>query len=105
MRSRSCRLSREAERRFRNANFELRIESALRSRLRNKFEIRNPKSEIALMYLTSSPIEVASMLLEARASDGGICLFLGVVRNENEGRATVAIDYEAYGPMAEAEME
>lgn len=57
------------------------------------------------MYLTSSPIDVARMLLEARASDGALCLFLGVVRNENDGRATVAITYEAYGEMAEREME
>jgi molybdopterin synthase catalytic subunit len=56
------------------------------------------------MYLTFSPIDVASLLNEARASDGGVCVFLGVVRNENEGRPTVSIQYEAYGPMAEAEM-
>jgi len=57
------------------------------------------------MYLTSSPIDVARLLDEARESDGALCLFLGVVRNENEGRATVGIQYEAYGPMAESEME
>jgi molybdopterin synthase catalytic subunit len=56
------------------------------------------------MYLTFSPIDVASLLNEARSSDGGVCVFLGVVRNENEGRPTVSIQYEAYGPMAEAEM-
>src|SRR5206468_7818262 len=39
-----------------------------------------------MMYLTSSPIEIASLLLETRGSDGGVCIFLGVVRNENEGR-------------------
>ena len=57
------------------------------------------------MYLTSSPIDIASMLAEARSSDGALCLFLGVVRNENEGRPTLAIHYEAYRPMAETEME
>ncbi len=57
------------------------------------------------MFLISSPIDVTSMLLEARESDGAVCLFLGVVRNENEGRPTVALHYEAYEPMAEAEME
>jgi molybdopterin synthase catalytic subunit len=56
------------------------------------------------MYLTSSPIDVAKMLLEARASDGALCLFLGVVRNENEGKPTASIEYEAYAPMAESEM-
>jgi molybdopterin synthase catalytic subunit len=57
------------------------------------------------MFLTPDPIDVASLLLEARGVDGALCLFLGVVRNENQGRPTVAIQYEAYGPMAETEME
>jgi molybdopterin synthase catalytic subunit len=56
------------------------------------------------MFLTASPIDVASLLLETRASDGALCLFVGVVRDHNEGRPTTAIDYEAYGSMAEAEM-
>jgi molybdopterin synthase catalytic subunit len=57
-----------------------------------------------LAYLTESPIDVAALLTEARFSDGALCLFVGVVRDHNDGRATVAIEYEAYGPMAEAEM-
>jgi molybdopterin synthase catalytic subunit len=56
------------------------------------------------MYLTDRPIDVASLLLEARASDGALCLFVGVVRNENQGRATTGIRYEAFGPMAETEV-
>ena len=56
------------------------------------------------MYLTSSTIDVASLLLAARESDGAVCLFLGVVRNENEGRPTAGIQYEAYGQMAESEI-
>jgi molybdopterin synthase catalytic subunit len=57
------------------------------------------------MYLTDRPIDVASLLLEARASDGALCLFVGVVRNESQGRATTGIRYEAFGPMAEGEVE
>ena len=57
------------------------------------------------MYLTSSPIDLASLLLEARASDGAIAAFVGVVRNENEGKETAEIEYQAYGPMAESEMD
>ena len=57
------------------------------------------------MYLTAAPIDVAALLHEARGSDGALCLFLGVVRNENDGRETVSIQYEAYGAMAEKEME
>jgi len=56
------------------------------------------------MYLTTSAIDVAALLLEIRPSDGALCLFLGVVRDENAGRTTTAIEYEAYGEMAEAEM-
>jgi molybdopterin synthase catalytic subunit len=56
------------------------------------------------MFLTSSPLDLASLLLEARASDGALCLFVGVVRDSNEGRATTSIRYEAYGPMAETQM-
>jgi len=56
------------------------------------------------MYLTSSPIDLASLLLETRPSDGALCLFVGVVRDANDGRETVAIEYEAYGAMAESEM-
>lgn len=56
------------------------------------------------MFLTPDPIDLASLLTEARNGDGAVCLFVGVVRNESGGRETVAIDYEAYGPMAETEM-
>jgi len=55
-------------------------------------------------YVTASPIDLAGLLAEARASDGALCLFVGVVRDQNEGRPTTSIRYEAYGPMAEAEM-
>lgn len=55
-------------------------------------------------FLTSDPIDLAALLAEARPEDGAVCLFVGVVRNESDGRVTVAIDYEAYGPMAESEM-
>jgi molybdopterin synthase catalytic subunit len=56
------------------------------------------------MYLTTNPIDVAALLNEARPGDGAVCVFVGVVRNESDGRETVAIDYEAYGAMAESEM-
>jgi molybdopterin synthase catalytic subunit len=35
---------------------------------------------------------------------GGIAVFLGVVRDRNEGRPVVLLEYEAYETMAEAEM-
>ncbi|MDQ6892827.1 MAG: molybdenum cofactor biosynthesis protein MoaE [Acidobacteriota bacterium] len=56
------------------------------------------------MNLTRDPIDVAALLASVRPSDGGVCLFLGVVRNENAGRPTTRIEYDAYGPMAETEL-
>jgi molybdopterin synthase catalytic subunit len=58
-----------------------------------------------MKFLTTGPIEIASMIAKARASDGAICVFEGVVRNESEGRTTTEIVYEAYEPMAESEMD
>jgi molybdopterin synthase catalytic subunit len=57
------------------------------------------------MYLTTDSIDLASLFREVRAGDGGVCIFVGVVRNENAGRATTWIQYEAYGEMAESEMK
>lgn len=56
------------------------------------------------MFLTTSAIDLAALLAEARSSDGALCLFVGVVRDNNDGRPTTSIQYEAYGPMAESEM-
>ena len=56
------------------------------------------------MYLTHEPIDLAAFLAEARPSDGAACLFVGVVRNESEGKETVAIEYQAYEEMAELEL-
>jgi molybdopterin synthase catalytic subunit len=56
------------------------------------------------MYLKEHPLDVAEMLASSRRSDGGICVFLGVVRNENAGRPTEKIEYQAYDAMAESEI-
>ena len=56
--------------------------------------------------LTREPIDPGP-LLEAvrRASDGGLALFVGAVRDHHEGRAVDHLVYEAYEPMAERELE
>ncbi len=58
-----------------------------------------------MAFLTDQPIDPAP-LIEAvrRPSDGGIALFVGVVRDRNEGRTVTHLEYEAYGPMAEKVM-
>jgi molybdopterin synthase catalytic subunit len=57
------------------------------------------------LHLTGSPIDLAPLLAEARASDGAIALFVGIVRNENAGKPTSRVEYQAYGEMAESEIE
>ena len=56
------------------------------------------------MYLTSQPLDLPALLAGIRPSDGALCLFVGIVRNANAGRETLAIEYQAYGTMAELEM-
>jgi molybdopterin synthase catalytic subunit len=41
----------------------------------------------------------------AAPEDGAVCLFLGVVRNENGGRPVRHLEYEAYEEMARPLME
>jgi len=36
---------------------------------------------------------------------GGLCIFEGWVRNENEGRTVERLEYEVYGPLAMSEGE
>ena len=56
--------------------------------------------------ITRSPLDPAVLLAEARRDgDGGLTLFVGVVRDNADGRAVEAMEYEAYEPMAEKEME
>ena len=56
-------------------------------------------------FLSATPIDPAPLLAEVRrAEDGGIALFVGVVRNHDDGRIVDRLEYEAYGPMAEKEI-
>lgn len=55
--------------------------------------------------LTSNAIEASLLIREVAAADrGAVSLFLGTVRNTNDGRAVDGIDYSAYDAMAVAEM-
>jgi molybdopterin synthase catalytic subunit len=57
-----------------------------------------------MVGLTREPID-AGALTAATAADGAVCLFLGVVRNENGGRPVRHLEYEAYEEMALPLME
>jgi molybdopterin synthase catalytic subunit len=55
--------------------------------------------------VTRDPIDPATLLAEARRDgDGGLTLFVGVVRDNADGHAVSEMEYEAYEPMAEKEM-
>jgi molybdopterin synthase catalytic subunit len=52
--------------------------------------------------ITDAPIDSTSLLAAAAtSSDGAVLLFLGIVRDLNEGRAVGHLEYDAYVPMAE----
>jgi molybdopterin synthase catalytic subunit len=56
--------------------------------------------------LTSQPVDVASLIRDVSADGrGAISVFLGTVRDSNEGREVDGIDYSAYDAMAVAEMD
>jgi molybdopterin synthase catalytic subunit len=55
--------------------------------------------------LVERPIDPAQLLAEVAADgSGATSLFLGTVRDVNDGRAVTGIEYSAYARMAEAEL-
>lgn len=53
-------------------------------------------------WITSEPIDPGAVLASVGASDdGAVLLFLGTVRNHNDGRQVTGIRYDAYVAMAE----
>lgn len=61
---------------------------------------------MSLFRVLDTPLDVASATAAVSAPDvGGIDLFLGAVRNHNDGRAVTLLEYHAYVSMAEKEMQ
>jgi molybdopterin converting factor subunit 1 len=61
--------------------------------------------EHAVYLVTPDPIDVAAILAEvAHSGAGGLALFVGTTRDENEGRRVERLEYEAYDGMATTEM-
>jgi molybdopterin synthase catalytic subunit len=59
-----------------------------------------------MVHLTWSPILPAEVIeLVADSAFGAVALFLGTVRETNEGRSVTGIEYSAYEAMAQAELE
>jgi molybdopterin synthase catalytic subunit len=57
-----------------------------------------------MIRLVRDPIDVAA-LQDVGSADGALCLFLGVVRGDNDGRRVLRLEYEAYEDMALPLME
>src|ERR1700733_4804826 len=55
--------------------------------------------------IVDRPIEASDLLAEvARVANGATVLFIGTVREVNDGRPVSGIEYSAYRSMAECEM-
>ena len=58
-----------------------------------------------MVRLTSDVIDFSSLVESVRRPDcGAVVLFLGTVRERTGDQRTAALDYEAYVPMAEAQL-
>jgi molybdopterin synthase catalytic subunit len=58
-----------------------------------------------MQRLTDEPIDFAALTEAVRSTQSGaVVLFLGTVREMTDGRRTTALDYEAFGPMAESKL-
>src|SRR4051812_1092570 len=56
--------------------------------------------------LTRELLDAGALVLEAaNPAHGALILFLGVVREVNDGRSVTGIEYTAYEAMAERELE
>jgi molybdopterin synthase catalytic subunit len=63
------------------------------------------ESESPLADVRSEPLSIDECYRAVCADDkGGVCLFVGRVRDHNEGQSISALQYEAYHSMAQREM-
>jgi molybdopterin synthase catalytic subunit len=59
-----------------------------------------------LIRLQTEPIVLDELVAAVQErGDGAVATFLGTVRDATKGRRVIALEYEAYGGMAEREME
>lgn len=57
------------------------------------------------IQLTSEPLDPAACTAAVRSdASGAVVLFYGVVRNHNEGRGVLYLEYEAYPELAERQL-
>jgi molybdopterin synthase catalytic subunit len=54
-----------------------------------------------MFAVTTDPLDPQALVEALRSDeDGAVCLFYGVVRNNNLGRTVLYLEYDAYAPMA-----
>jgi len=64
-----------------------------------------PESVVLHVAIVTGPIDVSALLSRAQAPGvGAVSLFLGTVRDLNDGRPVSGMEYEAYESMAESEL-
>jgi len=60
----------------------------------------------SIVDIRESPLSLDEVVRNvARPGAGGIATFVGVVRDESEGRAVTRLDYSSYAAMAKREMQ
>ncbi|MBM4435892.1 MAG: molybdenum cofactor biosynthesis protein MoaE, partial [Actinobacteria bacterium] len=58
-----------------------------------------------IVELAAQPIDSSRLIASvSRPSNGGVCVFIGTVRDNADGRAVVKLEYEAFEPMALAKL-
>src|SRR5439155_11740236 len=68
-------------------------------------KVHGPKPKVSF-EVTSEPLSVDSLVRAVLTEgDGAVVTFVGTVRDNSQDRKVRALEYEAYGEMAEAEME
>jgi MoaE-MoaD fusion protein len=59
-----------------------------------------------LFDVTAEPLSIDELVSAVQTNaDGAVVVFAGLVRDNSQGRKVIALEYEAYPEMAEAEME
>ncbi|MCC6644720.1 MAG: molybdenum cofactor biosynthesis protein MoaE [Polyangiaceae bacterium] len=60
---------------------------------------------LALLDLRADPVTLDEVMRAVEhPGAGAVATFVGIVRDQNEGRAVTRLDYEAYAPMAVREL-
>lgn len=59
-----------------------------------------------MVRVQQEPIDTAALLAEVQTdADGAVALFLGTVRDHNQGREVTRLEYTAYEEMARRELD